>query len=67
MNRITDRILPCGTPISCCFGSESILFIRVCGLCLLVSFFQRDLFLQVSGGLSVRVVMGGMPGACCFG
>ena len=29
MNRITDRILPWGTPISSCFGSESVLFIRV--------------------------------------
>ena len=32
MNRITDRILPRGTPIffcCCCFGSESVLFIRV--------------------------------------
>ena len=47
-----------------------------CGICLLVSFFQGDIFLGVSGGLSVLsnvfggrllgfVVMGGMPGACC--
>ena len=50
-----------------------------CGLCLLVSFFQGDLFWGVSGGLSVLsnffggrllgfIVMGGMPGAgCCLG
>ena len=50
---------------------------EICGLCLLDSFFQRDLFLGVSGGLSVLsnflvedlsfIVMGGMPGACCLG
>ena len=46
-----------------------------CGLCLLDSFFQGDLFSGVSGGISVLsnffgrrllgfVVVGGMPGAC---
>ena len=48
---------------------------EICVICLLDSFFQGDLFLGISSGLSVLsnffggrllgfVVMGGMPGAC---
>ena len=53
---------------------------EICSLCMLVSFFQGDLFGGVSGGLSVLsnflwggrllgfVVLGGMPGVCrCLG
>ena len=34
-------------------NSFSVSISEICGLCLLVSFFQEDLFLEVSGGLSV--------------
>ena len=51
---------------------------EICGLCLLESFFQEDLFLGVSGELLVLsnffgrkllglVVIRGMPGSCCLG
>ena len=63
--------------VSICSNLFSVFISEICGLCLLDSFFQGDLFLGVSGGFSVLsnffggrllgfVVMGGIPRACCL-